>query len=157
MNNPLRSDTSTSLGLLLARVPVGVVLALAGNAKFRGEGGLSGFVSEHLGEVPASMPSWFGNVYLHAVPFAEVGLGTLLVLGLLTRLSGGLAALMLVSFGMIQAGASGFVNARAPYASSLLQPPAIYATFALIAFFAGPGRISFDHRFWGKAGSKQGK
>lgn len=157
MNNPLKSDRSTSIGLLLARVPVGVVLALAGNAKFRSDGGVSGFVSEHLGQVPSYMPSWFGSVYLHAVPFAEVGLGLLLVLGLFTRISGGLAALMLISFGMIQAGASGFFNSHAPYGPGLFQAPAVYATFSLIAFLAGPGRISLDHRFWGKAANKYGK
>ena len=74
MKNPLQSDGSQSLALLLARLPLGAVLALAGYTKFHSLG-LNQFVNDHLSQVPAYMPSWFGNVYLHAVPFAELGLG----------------------------------------------------------------------------------
>jgi uncharacterized membrane protein YphA (DoxX/SURF4 family) len=148
MNNPLQSDSSRSLGLLLARLPLGVVLALAGYMKFHTTG-LNQFVNDHLSQVPDYMPSWFGNVYLHAVPFAELGLGVLLIFGLLTRFSGLLATLMLVSFGMIQSGAMGFVNLFPQDASKLFQAPTVYATFAMIAFLAGPGWFSLDQLLWG--------
>lgn len=148
MNNPLQSDGSKSLGLLLARLPLGAVLVLAGYTKFHSVG-LERFVNEHLSRVPQYMPSGFGNIYLHAVPFAELGLGVLLIVGLLTRVSGLLATLMLVSFGMIQAGGHGFINLAPEDASKLFQAPTVYATFALIAFLVGPGRFSIDHLLWG--------
>ena len=72
-----------------------------------------------------------------------------MIVGLLTRFSGLLAALMLVSFGMIQSGATGFINLFPQDASKLFQAPAVYATFATIAFLAGPGRFSVDHLLWG--------
>jgi len=149
VKNPLQSDASQSLGLLLARLPLGVVLALAGYMKFHNLG-LDRFVNEHLSQVPSYLPSWFGSVYLHAVPFAEVGLGVLLVFGLLTRVSGLLATLMLVSFGMIQAGGFGFINLNPEDASKLFQSPTVYATFAMIAFLMGPGRFSVDSLLWGR-------
>jgi len=148
MKNPLQSDGSQSLGLLLARVPLGAVLTLAGYTKFHTTG-LSEFVNKNLSLVPQYMPSWFGNVYLHAVPFAELGLGVLLIAGLMTRFSGLLATLMLVSFGMIQAGAQGFINLAPQTPSQLFEAPTVYAAFALIAFLAGPGNISVDRLLWG--------
>jgi uncharacterized membrane protein YphA (DoxX/SURF4 family) len=153
MKNPLQSEGSQSLGLLLARVPLGAVLVLAGYMKFHMVG-LNRFVDEHLSQVPSYMPSGFGNIYLHAVPFAELGFGVLLIVGMLTRLSGLLAALMLVSFGMIQAGGQGFINLNPEDASKLFQSPTVYATFALIAFLVGPGRFSVDSLLWGRKGSR---
>ena len=148
MKNALKSDASQSIGLLLARLPLGIVLVLAGYMKLHTTG-LKQFVDEHLSQVPSYMPNWFGNVYLHAVPFAEVTLGLFLISGLLTRMSGLLAMLMLVSFGMIQAGGLGFINTSPQDASKLFQAPAVYATFALIAFLVGPGRFSVDQLLWG--------
>jgi len=56
---------------------------------------------------------------------------------------------MLVSFGMIQSGVLGFINLSPPDASKLFQSPAVYATFAMIAFLVGPGSISVDRLLWG--------
>ena len=158
MTNPLKSDRSTSLGLLLARVPLGVTLLLAGWWKFRGPGGIAGFVSQSSRRVPAYMPAGFGDIYLHAIPFAEVILGLCLLAGFLTRLSGFLAALMLVSFGLAF-GLSGFVNADTAIASRLIEAPTVYATFALILFLAGPGKFSVDDALFagGGGGSSRGR
>src|SRR3954470_8330545 len=98
MPNPLKSEQSSSIGLLLARLPLGLTLAYAGISKFRQPGGVGQFVDENLSRVPTFMPEKFGTYYLHAVPYAEVVLGAMLVAGLLTRVSGFLAALMLISF-----------------------------------------------------------
>src|SRR4051794_10668415 len=116
MTNPLKSDGSTSLALLLARVPAGVTLAIAGWMKFRAPGGVAGFVSDNLSRVPAYMPDGFGRIYLNAVPFAEVALGAFLIAGFLTRLSGFLSALMLISFGLAF-GLHGFVDTSPDMAS----------------------------------------
>ncbi len=153
MANPLKSDTSMGLGLLAARVPVGVVLVYAGVTKIA-YAGVEHFVSQHARLVPTYMPAWFGPIYLHAVPFAEVTLGLLLVAGFLTRLSGFLASLMLISFGVATGGLNAFFKPGGDTAAALLQPPAVYLAFALIPFFCGAGRVSVDRLL---SGAAQGK
>src|SRR5579862_8650870 len=97
MKNPLRSESSTSLGLLLARLPIGAFFLLNGYTKVA-RIGLEPFVAAHIDDVPKVMPPWFGSNYLHALPFAEMLVGLMLMAGLFTRLAGFVASLMVLSF-----------------------------------------------------------
>lgn len=137
------------LGLLLARVPLGVVLALAGYEKIARQG-VESFVSERRGLAEHFMSPALANLYLHAVPYAELALGGLLVLGLATRLSGFLAALMLLSFGLATGGVDGFFDPHPALAPELFKAPFTYGVLALVAFLAGPGKISLDGLFFGR-------
>jgi len=123
--------------MLFARVPLGISLAHTGFRKIH-DVGVQNWVSENLDKVPNYMPQGFGNLYLHAVPYAEVALGALLVLGLLSRVSGLLTAAMLVSFAMAT---HQLVDTTATLPFST---PLIYACFALVVMFAGPGKLSVD-------------
>jgi uncharacterized membrane protein YphA (DoxX/SURF4 family) len=98
MKNPLASDLSGNLGLLLARVPLGLFFALAGYAHFK----THGFATLHVGNLPDWMPSEAGRGYSSVLPFLEMAVGALLVLGLTTRVGGALAAAIT---GMVIAGA----------------------------------------------------
>lgn len=140
MKSTCNCEAGRSLGMLFARLPLGLTLAHTGFRKFHEEG-VENFVTDNLGKVPAYMPHWFGSAFLHAVPYAEVALGALLVLGLLSRVSGLLATLLLVSFALSVGNMAGFVDvtARMPLAN-----PVVYACFALIVLFAGPGKLSLD-------------
>src|SRR4051812_40000126 len=105
MKSPLACDACSGLGLLFARLPLGVSLAYTGINKIRG--GVESWVVEHSSNVPSYMPPRLGGYYLHAVPYAEAALGVLLVLGLFTRGSALLSALMLTSFALAM---TGFLN-----------------------------------------------
>ncbi|MDR0285295.1 MAG: DoxX family protein [Propionibacteriaceae bacterium] len=78
---------------LAARLVLGVVLIVAGATK----------VGDLRASVTATaayqiLPYWGIQVVGHALPFAEIALGLLLVSGLFTRLSGALGALLMLAF-----------------------------------------------------------
>ena len=142
MRNPLASPGSTSLGLLLARVPLGAFFVLAGFAKFTAPGGAAAFASQAAGAVPSWVPDQVGRYYLHAVPYAEVVVGASLVLGVAGRLGGLVASLMLASF-MIAV--TGVRSGGGPF-----QPNVIFLGVAVLVLLAGPGSLSMDRVMWGK-------
>ncbi len=142
MRNPLASPGSTSLGLFLARVPLGAYFVLAGFAKFTAPGGVTGFVSQYAKTVPAWAQA-AGRYYLQAIPYAEILVGASLVLGVAGRVGAFAAALMLASF-MIAV--TGVRSANLPF-----HPNVIFMGLALLIFLAGPGSISMDKVMWGKS------
>jgi uncharacterized membrane protein YphA (DoxX/SURF4 family) len=101
--------------------------------------GVGQFVESNLSHVPSFMPAWFGKPYLSAVPWAEVVLGALVLLGFMTRVSGFLGGLMLLSFAYAT---QNFLNQE--LSPVPLSHPSVYACFALILLFVGPGMISVD-------------
>ena len=90
MKNPLASDLSSNLGLLLARVPLGLYFALAGYAHFKTQN----FATQYVAALPTWMPPEAGKGYSSVLPFLEMAVGGLLLLGLTTRLGGLLAAVI---------------------------------------------------------------
>ena len=88
MKNPFASDLSSNLGLLIARVPLGLYFALAGYAHFKTQN----FATQYVAALPTWMPPDAGKGYSSVLPFVEMAIGGLLILGLTTRLGGLLAA-----------------------------------------------------------------
>ena len=88
MKNPLASDLSSNLGLLLARIPLGLYFALAGYAHFKTQN----FATQYVAALPTWMPPEAGKGYSSVLPFLEMAIGGLLILGLTTRVGGLLAA-----------------------------------------------------------------
>lgn len=153
MRNPLASPSSMNLGLLLARVPLGVFFVMAGFSKFVAKGGVSGFASTYGNTVPHYMPSWFGPLFLNALPYVEILAGAMLVLGILTRVGGLLVSLMLVSF-MMAFGT--ILNRQAP--TPMPDTNTVFLGVALLVLLAGPGRFSLDRTIWKKSeGGDAGK
>lgn len=145
MNNPLKSDGSLGLALLLARLPLGATVALAGYRAFRP----GSAADQVITRVPSFLPDGTAaGVYQVAMPYVATALGAFLLAGFLTRLSGFLSALLLINLGLLF-GVGGFVDTRPEMASKLVQAPAIYTTFALIALLAGPGKFSVDGLLFG--------
>ena len=100
MKNPLASDLSSNLGLLLARIPLGLYFAMAGFAHFKTES----FATQYVAALPNWMPPEAGKGYSTVLPFLEMAVGALLLFGLTVRVGGLLAA---VITGMVIA-AAGF-------------------------------------------------
>ena len=105
MKSTCNCEAGPSLGLLFARLPLGLSLAHTGFKKIH-DMGVENFVSASSDKYSELLPP-----SREPVPACRAvrrgGTGALLVLGLLSRVSGLLTALMLVSFAMAE---SGFVN-----------------------------------------------
>jgi len=141
MRNPLKSDRSTGLGMLLARVPIGVMFFLFGYAKWKG--GVDNFVSQYSDKLPAWGPHDWGMHYLQAIPYAEMAVGALLVIGFVTRLTGLVGALMVASFTYAVTG----WRISQPFN---IHSNLVYIGLLLAIFLVGPGRISLDGLLFGK-------
>lgn len=148
MTNPLRTEKSTSLGLLLARLPMGAFFLLAGISKIRM--GIDNFVSfaTSNGTPPHAIPADWVHTYLHAFPFLEIAVGTLLIVGLIGRVGALVGALMVIS---IVVGFTGIKDPNLPF-----HPNLIYLGILLLIFLAGPGRISVDGALFGRGKKNSG-
>jgi uncharacterized membrane protein YphA (DoxX/SURF4 family) len=134
MKNPLRSERSFDLGLLLARLPMGAFFLIAGVEKVHG--GVEKFVQSFITDVPHAIPRAWGEGYLRAFPWLEIAVGILLILGLFTRLGGFIGALMVIS---ITIGFTGVITKGLPF-----HPNMIYLGLLLALLLVGPGRMSLD-------------
>ena len=150
MANPFKSPSSTSLGLMLARLPLGALFCIAGYRKLAGIGAAK-FVSENIKLVPKYMPPWFPKVYLNALPYAEMALGVFIVIGLLTRVSGFLTSCLLISF-LIVYGVHDNTGANLPF-----NPNFFYLGTALLLLLAGGGGIGVDAKLFGRTNAGSGK
>jgi uncharacterized membrane protein YphA (DoxX/SURF4 family) len=123
-----------NLGLLLVRLALGAMFLHAGLMKFL-VFGYSNFIAKSSAAIPSYLPQPLGKAYLYVVPFAETIIGITLIIGLLTRISALITALMLLSFMMA---ATGFIENKGPHSSLL------FMFVALGLALTGPGRYSVD-------------
>ena len=140
MRNPLRTESSINLGLLLARLPMGAFFLLAGVHKV--SAGVQNFVSSQLGNVPSQIPRNWAEGYLHALPYTEIVVGSLLILGLFGRLAGFAGAFVVTTI---------IIGATGIYANGLpFHPNLIYLGLLLMILLVGPGRIGLDGMLFGR-------
>ena len=139
MKNPLASDLSGNFGLLLARVPLGLYFALSGYAHFKTQN----FATQYVAALPQWMPSEAGKGYSSVLPFVEMAVGLLIVLGLTTRVGGLLAAGIV---GMLIA-ASG-INLD-PTASHHHQMLVVFGLSILLLCLGG-GKFTLDNFLFNK-------
>jgi uncharacterized membrane protein YphA (DoxX/SURF4 family) len=134
----IHPSTPASVGLLLARVPLGLYFIMAAIAKFRG--GVAGFVSSQMETAKRFMSESLAHQYLNALPYVELVLGIFLVVGLLTRFTAGVMAVLMVSF-TIALGADAALGRtlQMPF-----HPNFVYIGTALAIMLCGPGWISVD-------------
>src|SRR4051794_5746314 len=90
----VRPSPAASLGLLLARVPLGLYFILAAVHKFRD--GVGSFVDKIMPTATKYMPEQWAHTFLTSLPYVEITVGTLLIVGLLTRVIGAVMSLMLI-------------------------------------------------------------
>jgi uncharacterized membrane protein YphA (DoxX/SURF4 family) len=134
MSAPTYISFRGSLALLIARVPMGLFLAIAGVKKVMG--GVPAFVQGATGTIPSYVPDVAGKAYLHALPFLEIVVGGLIVIGLFGRLAGAVGALMVLSFILA---VTGVKSPEQPF-----QPTVIFLGVMLMLSLTGPGDFSVD-------------
>jgi uncharacterized membrane protein YphA (DoxX/SURF4 family) len=140
MKRLISSTMSLNLGLLLIRLPVGAYMFLAGFNKVFSVG-VQNFVDGSARLLPRLMPETLGRGYLYAFPFFELILGSLIVLGLFTRISGLLNSLLLLSIIIAQ----GITGGAGPFHHATVLLGA-----SLLLALAGPGEHSLDHTIRGR-------
>ena len=129
-------SSPASIGLLLARVPLGLYFLVAGISKFIGEKSISGFVERELPRAERFMSANLSRNFLTSLPFIEVAVGILLIAGLLTRVTAGIVSLLLISFVI----ALEFKNVfKIPF-----HPNLVFLGTALAIMLCGPGSLSVD-------------
>jgi putative oxidoreductase len=144
MRNPLKTDRSTGLGMLLARLPMGIFFICAGYAKLD-HWKSDTFASNYSDKLPTWGPHEWGMHYLQGIPYAEMAVGALLIIGLLTRLCGLVGALMVATF------TYAITGWRTPPGQPFnLQANFIFIGLLLAIFLVGPGRLSLDGLLFGR-------
>lgn len=127
---------AASAGLLLMRVPVGVLFILAGIGKFSIKpDGLQTFVSANLPDATRFMSESMGRTYLQSLPWIEIGLGALLVVGLFGRVVAFLLSIVLLSI---------VVAKTVDFGSLLADKNLILMGLTMGLAFTGMGLLSVD-------------
>jgi putative oxidoreductase len=128
-------DSAVSVGLVVIRLALGLMLVMHGANKIFGAGGISGTARwfEGLGFRPGLLNAWVAAV-------TEVGAGVLMCLGLfLPAASAGFVGLMTVA-GLTDHRGKGFFVFKGGW-----EYVALIAAVAAGLAFTGPGRWSLDH------------
>lgn len=142
-DSAMTSQNRVPLALLIGRVPIGLYFLIAGYNKIAGAG-VKNFVDGAATNIPSYARS-FGEVYLYALPFAEVVVGLLVVLGLLTRTSALLMSLMLISFLMAMAAPVYIHNLTSTTSGIPFDRNWLLLSGTLALTLLGPGLVSIDH------------
>ena len=123
------------IALLANRLSLGLYFAKAGYGKVFGHG-MDKWMEIFRSNQPPWLPGWFAVSYGYALPFVEMLVGLLLVLGMFSRKTAAVMSLMLVSFII---GASGLGHEHLPF-----HPNVLLLTLALLLAVTGAGRLSVD-------------
>lgn len=137
-----RVTISASIGLLLLRLGFGALLVIRGLQHARDIDGFTAMIRQaHVPfPVPVSVAAWITTV-------GELGLGILLAVGFLTRVAGGLVAVLM---GLV------YVSWHVPRGNLLTLSQAVgvegenaltIGLVGLVLVFTGPGRFAVDAGF----------
>lgn len=144
-------NVTHDIGLLILRVALGLYLLLAGVGKVQGElnSGIGSFYKGKgfQGLQPDWLPDALAAPYGYALPWLEVGVGALIILGLFGRFAAIGGFLMLASFTIVKVTSTGNLSGLKPdevgsFNTNYIQSAA-YLTLALL----GCGRIALDSLF----------
>ena len=146
------NTTQLHLAILFARLVLGFYFVYAGFAKVRGEltQGFGSFYNSafYQSMQPGWMPDVFAAVYGYALPWVELTIGLLLMLGLFGTIAAVLVALTLISiiFALLGAGQlfafQSAYDSPGPYHANL-----VFFALALLLTIGGPGRYSVDQHW----------
>ena len=130
-----RSSGPASAGLLIGRIPLGLFFIMAGILKFYY--GLDNFIKANLPDAMKFLPENLAHGFLNALPFVEITVATLLIVGLLTRIAAAIMAILLISFTVGKTHLTGVGGG--PFHYNI-----VYLGLALAIMLVGPGWFSLD-------------
>ena len=130
MKNFFASELATNIGVLVARLAVGMQLVMAGYAHF--DQGVSRFASSNAPNVPRWIGSDAATGYSSCLPFLEMAAGGMLVLGITTRLGGLLSAI--IATVVLAAHRFNFTDSHLP----------VYVAVSILLLCLGGGRFTID-------------
>jgi len=139
--------------LLLLRLALGLYFLLAGWGKVVQEfrEGFGHFYNTSFKNLsPSWLPGFMGLPYGYALPWLEVIVGAMLIVGIFTRWVSAVMALMLISFTLALVIANNHITAQASGPGGPFHPNYIMLSAVLILAVFGPGRISVDSGFLNK-------
>ena len=142
MTQPVERSPWHTIALLLARVSLGLYLIKVSAQKMFVAGQSLGqsydaWMTMFHKTTPGFVPTFIATPYGYALPWLEMLIGILLVLGLFFRTAAVAAMLLLLSIYIaLTAGGGGVAH------HSL-----VFATFAFLLVFTGPGNISLQAMF----------
>ena len=124
--------------ILLNRLAVGLYFTLAGVHKFNG--GITQFVNGPYAEfTPSWVPSVVAVPWGYTLPFLEVGVGVMMMIGLLTRWVSIAMLLVLLDFTFVLIITGKFFSLPGP-----MHPNVMMITICLLLSVLGAGRFSLD-------------
>jgi uncharacterized membrane protein YphA (DoxX/SURF4 family) len=132
-----RPSMAASLGMLCARLPLGAYFIVASGMKLKM--GVAEFTAKTLPAAEKVLPHHLGEMFLNALPWVELTVGILLIIGLLTRLAAGVMALMLISFTIVY-----FTGGLGPDPVRPFHFNIVFLGTALAIMLVGPGWMSLD-------------
>jgi uncharacterized membrane protein YphA (DoxX/SURF4 family) len=133
MSNPFASETSTNLGIFVARLALGASLLMTGYSHF--SGGVKGFAVSNAANLRRLMPWDAASGYSQCLPFIEMAAGAMLVLGLTTRFGAFLAA---VTAGVV-------LSAHGVHFQDTDEKHLpVYLALAFLLLCLGGGRLTLD-------------
>ena len=140
------NDLLIGVALLVNRLALGAYFLLAGWGKV--QGGVRAFVQTKFKPwQPEWLPDFLGSAYGYSIPFLEIIMGALLILGLLTRISAAVALAMVISFTIPIAIHVGLTkHGSGPFSANI-----IFMAILLLLAIVGGGAISLDAMWKGRS------
>jgi uncharacterized membrane protein YphA (DoxX/SURF4 family) len=138
MSRSISNSLAFHVTLLLNRLAIGLIFLLAGAHKI-GMGVRTFYEQGFLALKPAWLPTLLAAPYGYALPFLEVAVGTLLIIGAFGRVVAGVATLMLISFTIALYAAGKFFPESGPFHTNV-----VFITITLLLAATGPGPFSLD-------------
>jgi uncharacterized membrane protein YphA (DoxX/SURF4 family) len=145
MKKLLSPEKSEGLGLLLARVPLGVCFATVGTTVIA-RPGVAAFAARYASLLPSWVSRDAGRIMLSGLPFVAALAGAMIVVGVFTRINGFIASAILIG---LTACATGFHD---PGRSLPFHPSLLLLGISLLLMLVGGGAFSVDKAIFGKGG-----
>ncbi|GEM_PF-1620913 len=148
MSIVFKARGSSSFGLLLIRLAIGIMFLVAGAHKAVDVESFITYVKS-LNVLPQNMAFIFGFI----LPFAEIFFGALYIIGIFTPLTSLALSIMIVSFLTTSAG----IQNAETYSIPVFAYHLVMLACTLTTMFGGAGVISFDAFFDRKKVKKETK
>ena len=152
-----KNQTAYDTGLFVLRATLGLYLLLAGIGKVKGE--LNSLGSFYRGDgfqflQPDWLPDALAAPYGYALPWAEVIVAVLLIVGLFGRYAAIAGLLMLISFTIAKAVTFDNWQAKSPSEAGPVSSNYVQIGAYLALVITGCGRFALDHAVFGKRKKK---